>query len=227
MKRLSPVGTVRWLVWRECTLAWRRRSDLAGTLGFFIMAVSLFPLGVGPEPELLRPIGPVVVWVVALVACMLSLNRLFADDYADGTLEQMALTPHAMAVVVFGKVLAHWTMSAIALVAIAPLVGVQFGLSVDTPLVLMASLALGTPVVLLFGAVGAALTLGLRGAATLTPLLVMPLYIPTLIFGTGAVHAVLVGLTPEPHIRLLGATLMLSLVVAPWAAAAALRISLE
>jgi heme exporter protein B len=227
MKRLSTLGAVRWLVWRETTLAWRRRSDIVATLFFFIVAVSLFPLSVGPETSLLRSIAPGVVWVVALVACTMSLNRLFAEDHSDGTLEQLVLSLNPTASIIFGKVFAQWLMTAVPLVLMAPLMGVQFGLTVETPLVLMASLALGTPLVLLFGSIGAALTLGLRGAATLTPLLVMPLYIPALIFGSGAVHAVLAGTSPEPHMRLLTAMLILGLVMAPWVTAAALRIALE
>jgi heme exporter protein B len=227
MKSLSSVATLRWLMWREGTLAWRRRSDVLGTLFFFVMVVSLFPLSIGPETPLLRSIAPGVVWVAALLASMLSLNRLFAEDHTDGTLEQMLLTPHPIYVIVLGKAIAQWLVSAVPLVLMAPLLGVQFGLSVDAPLVLMASLTLGTPVVLLIGSIGAALTLGLRGAGTLTSLLVMPLYIPTLIFGAGSIHAVLVGISPAANLRLLTAMLILTVIFAPWAAAAALRISLE
>jgi heme exporter protein B len=214
-------------VWREGTLAWRRRSDVLGTLFFFVMVVSLFPLSIGPETPLLRSIAPGVVWVAALLASMLSLNRLFAEDHADGTLEQMLLTPQPVYVIVLGKAIAQWLVSAVPLILMAPLLGVQFGLTVDAPLVLMASLTLGTPVVLLIGSIGAALTLGLRGAGTLTSLLVMPLYIPTLIFGAGSAQAVLLGISPAANLRLLAAMLILTAIFAPWAAAAALRISLE
>lgn len=227
MKPMSSAATLRWLVWREGTLAWRRRSDVLGTLFFFVMVVSLFPLSIGPETPLLRSIAPGVVWVAALLASMLSLNRLFAEDHADGTLEQMLLTPQPIYVIVLGKAVAQWLVSAVPLILMAPLLGVQFGLTVDAPLVLMASLTLGTPVVLLIGSIGAALTLGLRGAGTLTSLLVMPLYIPTLIFGAGSIQAVLVGISPAAHLRLLTAMLILTTIFAPWAAAAALRISLE
>jgi heme exporter protein B len=227
MKPLSSIATLRWLLWREGALAWRRRSDVLGTLFFFVMVVSLFPLSIGPETPLLRSIAPGVVWVAALLASMLSLSRLFGEDYADGTLEQMLLTPHPIYVIVLGKAFAQWLMSTIPLALMAPLLGVQFGLSFDTPFVLMASLTLGTSVVLLIGSIGAALTLGLRGAGTLTSLLVMPLYMPTLIFGAGSIQAVLEGGSPEPNMRLLLAMLILTMIVAPWAAAAALRISLE
>jgi heme exporter protein B len=218
---------LKWLVWRDVTLAWRRRSDLFGTLFFFVIVITLFGLTVSPETELLRSIAPGVVWVAALLASLLALGRLFADDYADGTLERMLLTPQPIYLIVLGKVLAQWLMCAIPLVLMAPLLGVQFGLSRYSPLVLTASLMIGSPVVLLIGSIGAALTLGLRGASTLTSLLVMPLYIPTLVFGAGAVQTVLAGGSPSANIRLLGATLIFTLVFAPWAAAAALRIALE
>jgi heme exporter protein B len=227
MRTLSHAATFRWLVWRDVTLAWRRRSDVLGTLFFFVMVVSLFPLSIGPETRLLRSIGPGVVWVAALLASMLSLGRLFAEDYTDGTLEQILLTPQPAPLIVLGKVLAQWLVSAVPLLLMAPMLGVQFGLSLDAPLALTASLTLGTPVVLLIGSIGAALTLGVRGAGILTSLLVMPLYIPTLIFGAGAVHAVLDGESPDAHFRLLSSILIFALVFAPWAAAAALRISLE
>ena len=227
MSTLSQAATLRWLVWRDVTLAWRRRSDVLGTLCFFVMVVTLFPLSVGPETQLLRSIAPGVVWVAALLASMLSLSRIFAEDYADGTLEQMLLTPQPIYLIVLGKVLAQWLVCAIPLLLAAPLLGVQFGLALDAPLILTASLTLGTPVVLLIGSIGAALTLGLRGAGTLTSLLVMPLYIPTLVFGSGAVQAVLVGGSPGANMRLLAAMLIFAIIFAPWAAAAALRISLE
>lgn len=227
MRPLSQAAVLRWLVWRDVTLAWRRRSDVLGTLVFFVMVVSLFPLSIGPESQLLRSIAPGVVWVAALLASMLALGRLFAEDHADGTLEQMLMTPQPVYLIVLGKVLAQWLVSAIPLLVMAPLLGVQFGLPFEAPLVLTASLTLGTPVVLLIGSIGAALTLGLRGAGALTSLLVMPLYIPTLVFGAGSVQAVLGGGSPSANLRLLAAMLILALIFAPWAAAAALRISLE
>ena len=227
MRPLTQAAMLRWLVWRDVTLAWRRRSDALGALFFFVMVVTLFPLSVGPETQLLRSIAPGVVWVAALLASMLSLGRLFAEDYADGTLEQMLLIPRPVYVLVLGKVLAQWLVCAVPLLLTAPLLGMQFGLSVDAPLVLTASLTLGTPVILLIGSVGAALTLGLRGANTLTSLLVMPLYIPTLVFGTGAVQAVVWGGSADANMRLLAAMLIFAFIFAPSAAAAALRISLE
>jgi heme exporter protein B len=217
----------RCILRRDLVLALRRRSDVLSTLFFFIIVISLFPLGVGPEMSLLRTMGPGVVWVAALLASMLSLGRLFSNDYRDGTLEQMLLTPQPLPLLVLGKVVAHWLVSGVPLVLIAPVLGMQFGLSADALLVLLGSLLLGTPVLSMIGAVGAALTLGLRGGGVLVSLLVLPLYIPVLIFGAGAVEAHISGLGAQAHLSLLGAFLVLSLLFAPWATAAALRISME
>ena len=217
----------RWIVWRDLTLAWRRRADVLATLFFFVIVVSLFPLGIGPDPGLLKTIAPGVVWVAALLASMLSLGRLFANDYVDGTLEQILLTPQPLYLIVVGKVLAQWLVSELPLVLIAPLLGVQFGLSQNTLLVLTGSLLLGTPVLSLIGSIGAALTLGLRGSGVLIALLVLPLYIPVLIFGSGAVEASVAGISPIANLELQGAALVLTLVFAPWATSAALRISME
>jgi heme exporter protein B len=227
MTRQSPAALLRCLLWRDVTLAWRRRSDVFGTLIFFVLVVTLFPLGVGPDTALLRTIAPGVVWVAALLAAMLSLARLFTEDHADGTLEQMLLAPQPLWLVVGAKVLAQWLVSAVPLILVAPFVAVQFGLRFEAPMVLTMSLLLGTPVILLVGAIGAGLTLGLRGAGSLTSLLVMPLCIPTLVFGAGAVQAVVVPGAAEASLRLLAALLILAVLFAPWAAAAALRTSLE
>ena len=218
---------LRWIVWRDLMLAWRRRSDMLSTVFFFVIVVSLFPLGIGPETQLLRSIAPGVVWVAALLASMLSLGRLFANDYQDGTLEQLLLTPQPIVLVVFGKVLAHWIIAEIPLVVIAPFVGAQFDLSRDTLLILFLSLLIGTPILSLIGSVGAALTLGLRGGGVLISILILPLYIPALIFGAGAVEANIIGTSAAPHLYLLGAFAVVALVFSPWAASAALRISLE
>src|SRR2546421_4469492 len=211
-----------WLVWRDLILAWRRRADVLATLFFFIIVVSLFPLGIGPERETLRAIAPGVVWVAALLASMLSLGRMFGNDYQDGTLEQLLLTPQSTYMVVLGKTLAHWLVSEVPLVVVAPLLGLQFGLSQNSLATVVVSLLLGTPVLSLIGSIGAALTLGLRAANVLVALLVLPLYIPVLIFGAGAVSAAVSGLSPQPYLLLLGATLVLTLVFAPWATSAAL-----
>ena len=216
-----------WLVYRDLILAWRRRSDVLATVFFFIIVTSLFPLGIGPERETLRSIAPGVVWVAALLASMLSLGRIFGNDYQDGTLEQLMLTPQSTYLVVMAKVLAHWIVSEIPLVVIAPVLGLQFGLSQNTLLTVMVSLLLGTPVLSVIGSIGAALTLGLRAANVLIALLVLPLYIPVLIFGSGAVQATVTGTSPQAWLLLLGATLIVSLVFAPWATSAALKISVE
>jgi heme exporter protein B len=218
---------LRWIVWRDLLLAWRRRADMLATLFFFVIVVSLFPLGIGPETQTLRVIAPGVVWVAALLASMLSLNRLFANDYQDGTLEQLLITPQPLYLVVVGKALAHWLISEVPLVLVAPLLGLQFDLARGDLAVLFVSLLLGTPVLSLVGAIGAALTLGLRGGGVLVSILVLPLYIPALIFGAGAVEASVMGSDPQAHLYLLGAVAIVTLIFAPWAAAAALRISLE
>lgn len=216
-----------WLVRRDLILAWRRRADVLATLFFFVIVVSLFPLGIGPEPQLLRAIAPGIVWVAALLASMLSLGRIFGNDFQDGTLEQILLTPQPIFLLVLAKMLAHWLVSEVPLVIVAPLLGVQFGLSQNTLATITVSLLLGTPILILVGSVGAALTLGLRAANVLIALLVLPLCIPALIFGAGAVDASVNGTGSQPWLLLLAATLIVSLVFAPWATSAALRISVE
>src|SRR3989475_4239483 len=218
---------LRWIVWRDLILAWRRRTDVLATLFFFVIVVSLYPLGIGPEVQLLRRIAPGVVWVAALLASMLSLGRLFGNDYQDGSLEQILLTPQPVYLLVVGKVFAHWLVSEIPLVLIAPVVGLQFGLSENTLAIIVVSLLLGTPVLSLIGSIGAALTLGLRSANVLVAILILPLYVPVLIFGTGAIQATVNGTGTKPWLLLLGAILVLAFVFAPWATSAALKISVE
>ncbi len=215
------------IVKRDLILAMRRRSDVLTILFFFVIVVSLFPLGIGPEMDTLRMIAPGVVWVAALLASMLALERLFAIDYADGALEQMLLTPQPLSLLVLGKVTAHWLVTGVPLVLMAPVLGIQYDLSMDGLKVLVISLLLGTPALSLIGAIGAALTLGLRGGGVLVSLLVLPLTIPVLIFGAGAVEATVSGLGGDGHLSMLTAILVLSLFFAPLAAAAALRISVE
>ncbi len=212
---------------RDLLLAYRRRADVATTLFFFVIVVSLFPLGVGPEMDTLRTIAPGVVWVAALLASMLSLGRLFASDHADGTLEQMALAPQPLWLIVMAKVWAHWMVSGLPLALMAPVLGLQFDLPAQALAVLVVSLLLGTPVLSLIGAIGAALTLGLRGGGVLLSLLVLPLYIPVLIFGAGAVEATMTGIGAEGHLSLLGAFLILAFLATPFVAALALRIAME
>ena len=210
---LKPVFT---LIARDLRLAMRRQADIASVLFFFIIVVSLFPLGIGPEPALLRKLAPGVLWVAALLATMLSLPRLFADDHRDGTLEQLALAPHPLGLVVLGKVIAHWLVSGLPLTLLAPLLGVQFDLSGEALGMLTLSLLLGTPALSGIGAIGAALTLGVRGGGVLLSLLILPLYIPVLIFGSGAVEAVVAGMSAQAHLSLLGALTLGSVFFAPW-----------
>jgi heme exporter protein B len=227
MKRLSLLGILMLAVRRDLVLGMRRRADVLTTLVFFVMVVSLFPLGVGPEPEMLRKMASGVVWVAALLASMLSLGRMFSADYLDGTLEQMLLAPQPLSVLVLGKIIAHWMLSGLPLVLIAPVLGLQFDMTGSAIVVLIVGLLLGTPILSMIGAIGAALTLGLRGGGVLVSLLVLPLCIPVLIFGAGAVDAVSNGLNISTHLALLGAFLLLALVFTPWVTAQALRISME
>ncbi|MFA7351719.1 MAG: heme exporter protein CcmB [Methylotenera sp.] len=212
---------------RDILLALRRRSDVATTLFFFLIVASLFPLGIGPEPAVLSSIAPGVLWVAALLAGMLSLTRMFASDFSDGSLEQMLIAPQPLPMLVIAKVLAHWIVCGLPVVLLAPMIGLQYALPNDALLVLVLSLLLGTPALSLIGAIGAALTLGVRGSGLLIALLVLPLYIPVLIFGAGAVAASQHGMSAEAHLSLLAAFSLLSLVLAPFATAAALRISVE
>ena len=224
----AGAGTAsRALVARDLLLAARRRSDVLTTFFFFVIVVSLFPLGVGPQPEMLREIAPGVVWVAALLAAMLSLPRMFGADYTDGALEQLVLTPQPLTLLVLSKVFAHWLTTGLPLVLVAPLLGLQFGLPGDALMVLLFALLVGTPALSLIGAVGAALTLGVRGGGALTSLLVLPLYVPVLIFGAGAVSSTAAGTTAAGHLSLLGAMSLAALVFSPWATGLALRISLE
>jgi heme exporter protein B len=212
---------------RDLLLAMRRKSEVLTALFFFVIVTSLFPLGIGPEPQLLKKIAPGVLWVAALLATMLGLPRLFAADHRDGTLEQMVLSPTPLGLLVGGKIAAHWLVSGLPLVLLAPVLGIQFDLDAQALGVLMLALMLGTPLLSLIGAIGAALTLGLRGGGVLLSLLVLPLYVPALIFGAGAVEAHIAGLGAGGHLSLLAALLALSVFFAPWATTAALRIALE
>ena len=212
---------------RDLLLARRRRVEALLPLGFFIVAAGLFPLGVGPEPQTLRQIGPGVVWVCALLAAMLSVTQLFAADHQDGSLEQMLLSSKPLLGIVLGKVLAQWLSTGLPLVLSSPLIGLLFDMNAPAIGTLSLTLLIGTPILSLLGAVGAALTLGLRSGAALVFLLVLPLTTPTLIFGTGAVGAVDSGMSASAHFSLLGALLIVTALGAPLATAAALRISMD
>jgi len=221
------LGAARTIVYRELLLALRRRSDVATALLFFVIVTSLFPLGIGAEPNLLRAIAPGVIWVAALLSSMLSRGRLFAADYDDGTLEQMMLGAAPLGVVAAAKSFAHWLISGFPIAAIAPLVALQYDLAPQLSGVLVLSLLLGTPVLSMIGAIGAALTVGVRGGGVLLALLVLPLYVPVLIMGAGSVEMAAAGLGGQGQLLLLAAMLVVAAAFAPWAIAAALRISLE
>jgi len=221
------ISLLRAVIRRDLLLAWRRRSDVATTVLFFAIVVSLFPLGIGPEPNLLRAIAPGVIWVAALLACMLSLTRMFESDHADGTLDTMLLAAAPLGTIVMARVFAHWVVSGLPLVVLAPVLALQFDLPASLLPVLVGSLLLGTPVLSLVGAIGAALTLGLRGGGVLLALLVLPLYVPVLIIGAGALDAAASGQSAQAHFLLLAALLVLAGAFAPWAVSAALRISAE
>ncbi len=221
------LAALRCVIHRDLLLAMRRRSDVLTVLLFFVIVVSLFPLGVGPEPGLLRTIAPGVIWVAALLASMLALNRMFAADHADGTLEQMLLSATPLGMIVAAKMVAHWLISGLPLVLMAPVLALQFDFPQQSFGVLMLSLVLGTPALSLIGAIGAALTLGLRGGGALLALLVLPLYVPVLVIGTGTVEAAAAGLGAGAHLLLLSAFLVVAAAFAPWVVAVALRISVE
>ena len=215
------------IVRRDITLAMRRKAEVITAVFFFVFVAALFPLGIGPDMATLRLTAPGILWIGALLACMLSMGRLFAADYADGTLEQMALSPNGLSVLVAAKILAHWCLSGLPLVLLAPILGLQFDLPTNALWVLTLSLLVGTPLLSLIGAIGAALTLGVRGGDVLLSLLVLPLYVPALIFGAGAVQAEMSGLGASAHLSVLTAMALVAAVFSPWASAAALRLALE
>lgn len=215
------------IIHRDLLLVMRRKSEVLTALFFFIVVTSLFPLGVGADAALLRKIAPGVIWVAALLATLLGLQRMFAADYVDGALEQMALSPYPMVLLITGKILAHWIVCGLPLVILAPIIGIQFDLDASSLYVLMGTLLLGTPVLSLLGSIGAALTLGVRGGSLLMSLLILPLYVPVLIFGAGAVYANSVGLDTTGHFSLLGALLILALAFVPWVSATAVKIAIE
>ncbi|QZA77234.1 heme exporter protein CcmB [Deefgea tanakiae] len=215
------------VIQRDLLLAWQQRGDLLVGLVFFVLVASLFPLAVGPEPQLLARIGPGVLWVAAILANLLALPRLFHADWQDGTLEQLLLAPAPASMMVAGKLIAHWLTTGVPLTLIAPLLGIQYGLEADALWMLMATLLLGTPTLSALGSIGAALTLGVRQGEMLLALLALPLYAPVLIFGSSAVAAVSGGLSGYAELSLLAAILCGSLFLAPWLAAMAVRLAVE
>jgi heme exporter protein B len=215
------------LVRRDLQLAVRQGGDAALVLVFYLLAVLLFPFGVGPEPNILARISTGVLWVTALLAALLSLERLFVSEYEDGSLDQLALLPTPLAVVVLAKIAAHWLLTGLPLTLIAPAFALILGMDAAGYPALVVALVLGMPTLSLIGGLGAALTLGARRAGALLALLVLPLYIPVLIFGVAAVDAAVSGLEPGPHLAILGALLLAAIPLCPWATAAALRQALE
>lgn len=215
------------LLRRDLRLALRQGADAVLVAAFFVLAVLLFPFGVGPEPAVLARIGPGVLWVMALFASLLAADRLFLADYEDGGLDLLSLAPPPLALVVLAKVAAHWLATGVPLLLAAPLLALMLGLEAGHLPALAAALALGTPVLSLLAAMGAALTLGARRSGVLMPLIVLPLYVPVLVFGVGAIETAIAGLSPHPHLMILGAFLLAALALAPVAAAAALRQALQ
>jgi heme exporter protein B len=216
-----------WAFMRDVKLALRHPGETLLVIAFFVLVASLFPLGVGAEPQLLARIGAGVIWVCALLAAFLSLPALFAGDHADGSLEQMALSPHPVTAWACGKVAAHWFASGVPVTLLSPLLGLQYGLAPDVLLVLAAALALGTPVLSLLGAACAALTLGARGGGMLLALVALPLFVPVLVFGAGAAEAQAAGLAATPHLSILAAALLVAVFAVPPAVGLAIRIALE
>jgi heme exporter protein B len=215
------------LVRRDMVLAFRQGSALTMTLSFFVIAVTLFPLGVGPELNVLARIGPGVLWVGALLACMLTLDRIFQADYEDGSLEQLMLGPLPVEMMVLAKVIAHWLTAVVPLIFVAPVLAVSLNMPADGIWAMMLALFVGTPVLSLVGAVGGALTVAMRRGGVLLSILVLPLYIPVLIFGVAAVEAAIALLPVAPHIMLLGGLSLGALVLCPLAAGAALKLAVE
>jgi heme exporter protein B len=216
-----------WAFGRDMTLALRHPGESMLVIAFFVLVASLFPLGVGADTNLLHRIGPGVIWVCALLAAFLSLPAVFAGDYADGSLEQMVLSPHPMVGWVSGKIAAHWVASGLPLTLLSPLLGLQYGLALDTLGVLAFALLLGTPVLSLLGAACTALALGARGGGVLLALLALPLFVPVLIFGAGAAEAQSAGVSAMPHLSLLGAGLILAVMAVPFAVCSAIRIATD
>lgn len=212
---------------RDLTLAFRHRGEMANPLLFFVIVVTLFPLGVGPTPSVLENIAPGIIWVAALLSAMLSLDGMFRSDFEDGSLEQITLSHHPLSVLVLAKIIAHWLITGLPLIFVAPLLGVLLYLPTDAMITLVITLALGTPILSLVGAIGMGLTVGLKRGGVLLSLLILPLYIPVLIFGSMAVNESAAGLPVDGYIYILGALLLFTLALSPIATAASTRISIS
>jgi len=227
MKSDSLTRAFMILIRRDLMLAVRHRAEMANPLLFFILVTSLFPLAIGANPNLLQAIAPGVIWVAALLAALLSIENVFRSDFEDGSLEQYLLSSHPVSILVLAKIIAHWLITGLPLLLISPLLGILLGLHADAIKVLFITLLLGTPVLSLIGAVGVALTVGLRKGGMILSLLVLPLYIPLLIFASSAVDSAAAGLPVTAHLSLITALLVLALSLSPFATAAALRVSLS
>ena len=212
---------------RDLLMAWRRLSDVVSVVMFFILAVVLFPLGVGPELDTLRKIAPGIIWVAALLAAMLSLDQLFQSDADDGSLDLLLLAPIPLETIVIAKCCAHWMVTGLPLILVAPILGILLNLPLSGFAVMMITLIISTPTISLLGSVGAALTIGARRGGVLVALLILPLLTPILIMSANAVDLALVGLNYTPLIALLGAFFLICLVICPFVAAAALRLAAE
>ncbi|QUM83993.1 heme exporter protein CcmB [Moritella sp. 28] len=212
---------------RELITAFRRKSDILNPLWFFIIVITLFPLGIGPEPNLLLRIAPGVIWVAALLSALLSMERLFRDDFLDGSLEQLMLTETPLGVIVTAKVVAHWLLTGLPILFVSPLLAVFLSLDANTFMATFITLLLGTPVLSFVGAIGVALTVGLRKGGVLLSLLILPLFIPVLIFATSAIDAASFGVSYSGPVAILGAMLVASVTLSPFAIAASLRVSLS
>ncbi|KDM93081.1 heme exporter protein CcmB [Photobacterium galatheae] len=212
---------------RELLIAFRRQADVFNPLWFFIIVITLFPLGIGPEPSLLARIAPGIIWVAALLAALLSLERLFRDDFVDGSLEQMMLMPTPLPVLALAKVIAHWLLTGLPLLLISPLLAILLSLDWSTWLAVVLTLLIGTPTLSFLGAIGVALTVGLRKGGVLLSLLILPLFIPVLIFATSAIEAASLGMGYQGQLALMGAMLAGAATLAPFAIAASLRVSVS
>ena len=227
MSELSLRTAFKATLHRDLLLSFRNRRELLNPLMFFTMAVSLFPLGITPDPDFLQKIASGVVWSCALLASLLSLDHMFKQDYEDGSLEQLLLTPHSLSVLVLTKIATHWLVSGLPLVLLSPLLAMMMALPEKAYGVLILTLLIGTPVLSLLGGVGAALTVGLKKGGLLLPLLVIPLCVPILIFGTGAVQAAINDMAYTAQLAYMGAFLLLGMVLIPPVAAASLKISVS
>ncbi|MEJ2611268.1 MAG: heme exporter protein CcmB [Candidatus Thiodiazotropha sp.] len=227
MSTLSLTSAFSLLLKRDLLLAYRRRSELVNPMLFFVLVTAMFPLGISNDAKLIEAVGPGVVWVAALLASLLSLDSMFRSDFDDGTLEQFMLSAHPISILVLAKILAHWLITGLPLFLIAPLLAALLNIPGSAIPTLMLTLLLGTPVLSLIGSVGVALTVGLRRGGVILSLLVLPLYVPVLIFATDAVKTSIVGIPTTAQLSILSAMLVGSLVLAPAATAASLRISLS